>query len=137
MPANITINIANGRSVRNKLTPAAFIDNNSKRSPIFPKDMSDASNIASGNANGTNVRAAYPKNFARISIGNPFPTNSSTYFQRNCIITTNKLIQKVPAKSVRKFFSTYISSFFMTRIISIRDKISLTYHNNPPHRFST
>ena len=38
------------------------------------------------------------------------------YFHRNCIITTNRLMQKVPANSVRKFFRMKESSRLMSLI---------------------
>ena len=50
--------MVNGRMIRNRLTPAAFIAVSSDFSPKLPKVISDASRIANGNANGTTVATA-------------------------------------------------------------------------------
>ena len=48
----------NGRIIWSKEIPAAFIANNSNRSPKLPKVINDANKIANGKAIGTIVTAA-------------------------------------------------------------------------------
>ena len=49
---------ANGRKIRKREIPAAFIAVNSIFSAKLPKEMSEANNIAKGKASGTTVAAA-------------------------------------------------------------------------------
>ena len=44
-----------GRMKRSSDMPADLMATNSKFSPMFPKVISEESNMASGNANGTNT----------------------------------------------------------------------------------
>ena len=44
---------ANGRMIRKRLIPAAFMAVSSNFSPRLPKLINDANNMANGNANGT------------------------------------------------------------------------------------
>ena len=97
--------IANGRMIRKRLTPAAFIAVSSNFSPKFPNVINDASNIAKGRANGTTEVAAYTKNSANTFISTPLPTKSLTCSQTNCISRIKTHIKKVIANSPRKFLS--------------------------------
>lgn len=100
-----------GRIMRNKGIPAAFMDNSSYRSPKFPKVIRAARRIANGRDNGISVSADRKKNWARTLISSPFPTSSSTYLHKNCIMKMKRQIKNVPEKSSRKLFKTNISSF--------------------------
>ena len=53
-----TINTAMGLMILTSGMPAAFMASNSSLSPMFPKEMSEASNIARGSASETRVSPA-------------------------------------------------------------------------------
>ena len=100
-------------------TPADLIANSSNRSPKLPNTIIDASNIARGKARGTNCRAAYINISSNTSVSKPFPTMSSTYFQRNCITTKNRQITKVIRNSGRKDSSIKLYSLFNRNLFFI------------------
>ena len=96
--------------------PAALMAVSSELSPRLPNVMSDESSIASGRACGTSIRLIYQKNCASTSTVRPFPMSLSMYCHRNCIISTNWLMKKVPTKSIMNCRAMNVSSFFTTAI---------------------
>ncbi len=93
--------------------PDALMAVSSLLSPRLPMVMSEASSTASGSAVGTSISAIYQKNCASTSSDRPLPIRSATYFHRNCIISTNRLMKNVPANSARNCRSMNMSSFFI------------------------
>lgn len=91
-----------GFIVLSKGTPADFIAKSSSRSPKFPNTIIDASKIDNGKANGIRLSDAYKNISARTFKSNPFPTMSSTCFQRNCINTKKRQMTNVIENSGRK-----------------------------------
>ena len=104
------------RMILTRGTPAALKAVSSSCSPMLPKEMSEVSSTAMGNAIGTSERAIYQKNWASTSMPRPLPTRSLTCFHTNCIINTNRQMQKQPKKSRKNFLSTKVSIFFMPSI---------------------
>ena len=99
--------------------PAALMAVSSELSPRLPKAMSEESRMASGNACGMSIRPMYQKNCASTSRVRPLPISSSTYRHRNCIISTNWQMKKVPANSSPNCLAMKISSFLMRNILSL------------------
>ena len=83
-----TITISDLKACINDM-PAAFMAVSSLLSPRLPNAINDDNNMAKGKAWGTSIKLMYQKNWASTSIDHPFPINSSTYLQRNCIIKMN------------------------------------------------
>lgn len=96
--------------------PEALMAVNSELSPKLPNVINDDNNIANGKACGTNINPKYPKNSAKTSIDKPFPTSLSTYFHKDCIISTTILMTNVPAKSIPNCFAMNISNFLIRNI---------------------
>ena len=107
--------------------PAALMAVSSELSPRLPKVMSEDSSIANGKACGISIRPIYQKNCASISSERPLPISSSTYRQRNCIISTNWQMKNVPTKSSPNCLAMKISSFF---ILIIRVRTLIIYRNS-------
>ena len=93
------MNRKTGRKMRIKDMPLAFMDTNSKLSDRFPKVIKPATITVIGSAIGTKSANESPINFSNTRVVMPLPTNSSMYFQRNCIKNRNKLSKNVTAKS--------------------------------------
>ena len=72
--------------------------------------------MASGRACGTSNKPMYQKNCARTSMLNPFPMRSSIYLQRNCIISTNWQMKKVPMKRSPNCLAINMSNFLILSI---------------------
>ena len=98
--------------------PDALMAVSSLLSPRLPKVMSDESRMASGRACGTSMRAMYQKNCAMTSMVSPLPMSSSIYLHRNCIISTNWQMKKVPTKSSPNCLEMKRSNFFGRSIVS-------------------
>ena len=111
-----------GTMMRLNGMPAAFMAVSSSCSPIFPKEMSEASRMDSGRAIGTSVMLAYQKNLAKIYTDKPLPIKSSTLRQRNCIISTKRHTKKEATKRSRNFLRTYESIFLIIVIMLIARK---------------
>ena len=110
--------------------PEALMAVSSLLSPRLPKVMSEESRMAKGNAWGTSIRPMYQKNWASTSIERPLPMSLSTYCQRNCIISTNWQMKKVPMNSRPNCRMMNMSNFltlnialwpFADRILLIQD----------------
>ena len=96
--------------------PAALMAVSSLLSPRLPIVMREERRTASGKACGTSISPMYQKNLPSTSNDSPLPISSSTYRHRNCIISTNRLMQNVPMKSNRNCRTMNMSSFFMPLI---------------------
>ena len=118
LKANKTHSNATGCMILRRGIPAAFIESNSYLSPKLPNVISAARRMARGRDIGIRVRADRKKNCANTLSSSPFPTSSSTYFHKNCIMKMNRHIKNVPAKSNKKLLRTKISNFLI-RIIPI------------------
>jgi len=103
-----------GRIKRKSGIPAALIATSSKLSPRFPKVMIEENSKESGRAVGTQKSVTNPTNFNTVSISKPFPTKSSMYNQKNCMVSTNKEMAKAPIKGPMKDLIIRISSFLIT-----------------------
>ena len=80
--------------------------------------------MASGRACGTIIRLMYQKNCPRTSMDNPLPIRSSTYRHRNCIISTNRLMKNVPAKSMPNCLAMNMSNFLIRNITMVPNGVS-------------
>ena len=98
--------------------PAALMAVSSELSPRFPNVMSDDRSMASGSACGTSISPMCQKNSASTSIDSPLPMSSSMYRHRNCIISTNWQMKKVPMKSRPNCLAMNMSNFFIRIMLS-------------------
>ena len=112
-PHNRTATHINGRIKRNKEIPEDLIATNSKLSPKFPKVIIEEIKIAMGMASVNKEALVYQRNFPIVKKSSPFPTKSSTYFQRPCINNTKKAIKKVATKGPKNDFNINLSNFFI------------------------
>ena len=96
--------------------PAALMAVSSQLSPKLPKVISEDSHMANGRACGMRKRPIYQKNWASTSIDSPLPISSSTQRHRNCIISTNWQIKKVPIKSSPNCLAMNMSNFLIPNI---------------------
>ena len=96
--------------------PAALIAVSSQLSPKFPNVINDERSIAKGNACGMSMRAMYQKNCAITSSDSPLPISSSTYRQRNCIISTNWQMKNVATNRSPNCFAINMSNFLKRNI---------------------
>ena len=96
--------------------PAALMAVSSELSPRLPKVISEERRMASGKACGTSIRPIYQKNCAITSIEIPFPMRSSIYRHRNCIISTNWQMKKVPMKRSPNCLAINMSNFLILSI---------------------
>ena len=94
--------------------PAAFMATISNVSPKFPNVMMEESSNANGNAKGTQVMATTPIRYNKVPVSKFFPTKSSRYNQKNCIINTNNAIKKVAMNGPIKARMMSMSNFFIT-----------------------
>ncbi len=119
IPQTKKVNTNNGRMKRVKEMPAALMATNSNFSPRFPKVMIEEKSKARGNAMGTQNKATNPTNFKTVIKSNPFPTKSSIYNQKNCMVNTNKEIANAAIKGPIKDRIINMSSFFITIAVLI------------------
>lgn len=104
----------NGLINLSKEIPADLIATSSKLSPRFPKVINEDNNTARGNARGTKTALWYKIN-SRIKLApSPFPTKSSIYNQKNCMMSTSNVIKNVAIKGPTKAFTISLSSFLNT-----------------------
>ena len=85
-----------------------------------------------GSAMGTNDSAAKKNNSPITPAGNPFPTNSSTYFQRNCMNKINTEMTNVIAKDGRYDLKINRVSVF-TRCKDTKQNEICSKTNKPPN----
>ena len=100
---------------RSREIPEDLMATNSKLSPRFPKLMIEEIRIAIGMANTIRAALAYQINFPMVAKSNPFPTRSSIYFHKICIINTKTAIKKVMMNGPKKDFKISLSSFLIIR----------------------
>ena len=93
--------------------PAALMAVSSELSPKFPKVIREERRMASGSACDTKKSPMYQKNCAIISIDKPFPMSSSMYLHKNCIISTNWQMKKVPMKRSPNCLAMNMSNFLI------------------------
>ena len=96
--------------------PAALMAVSSELSPRLPNVISEESRMASGRACGTSIKPMYQKNCAITSIEIPLPMRSSIYRHRNCIISTNWQMKKVPMKRSPNCLAINMSNFLILNI---------------------
>ena len=84
-----------GRMNRKSEMPDDLIATNSKLSPKLPNVMIDEIKIAMGMAKVRNVAPANSTNFPMIISSRSFPTKSSIYFHKFCIINTKNVMKNV------------------------------------------
>lgn len=113
MPHSKIENKISGRIKRNKEMPEDLIATNSKLSPKLPKVMMEEIRIAIGIARINKEALAYHKNFPMVNKSRSFPTKSSMYFQRLCIINTNNAIKNVAINGPINDLNISLSNFFI------------------------
>jgi hypothetical protein len=106
--------ISSGRIKRNNGIPAALMATNSKLSPKFPNVIIEENRSASGNAVGTQNNVTNPTNFKTVNRPRPFPTKSSMYNQKNCMVKTKIEIRNAAINGPIKDLIISMSSFFIT-----------------------
>lgn len=99
--------------------PAALIATSSNFSPRFPKVMMDENNKASGKAMGTQNKATSPINLSTVIKSSPFPTKSSIYNQKNCMVSTKREMANAAINGPIKERIISMSSFFITIAVLI------------------
>ena len=109
-----------GRKVCIREIPAALMAVNSLLSPKFPKVIKEDSRMARGNAWGISISHMYHRNWAITSSVRPFPIRSSTYRHKNCIISTNWQMKKVPTNNSANCLVINMSNFLIRNIISLQ-----------------
>jgi hypothetical protein len=107
-----------GRMNLKREMPEDLMATNSKLSLKFPKVIMDEINIAIGIASINSDALAYQINCAIVIKSRPFPTKSSIYFHKLCIINTKNPMKKVMMKGPINDFSISLSNFFI--IITVR-----------------
>jgi hypothetical protein len=85
----------------------------SKLSPRFPKVMMEEIRMAMGIARVSMEALTYHKNFPMVIKSSPFPTRSSRYFHRPCIISTKKAIKNVIMNGPMNDLRISLSNFFI------------------------
>jgi hypothetical protein len=79
-----------------------------------PNVMIEENNNANGKAVGTQTRVTKPISFKIVHKSSPFPTKSSMYNQKNCMVKTKSAITNAAIKGPIKERIINISSFFIT-----------------------
>ena len=109
----------NGRIILYKDIPEDFKAVSSWFSPSLPNAIKDASKIANGKANGTNVGIMYTTISNMIGHSSPFPIRSSIYFHTFCIRSIKSIVKNEPINGLVNAFNTSLSRVFS--IIKITD----------------
>jgi hypothetical protein len=113
MPQSAIDTNINGRMNRNKDMPADLIATNSKLSPRLPNVIMEEIKMAMGMARVSKDALAYHKNLPMVNRSRSFPTKSSMYFQRLCIIKTKKAIKNVAINGPINDRMISLSNFFI------------------------
>lgn len=113
-----------GVSTRTSEIPAAFIASNSLFSPKPPIVIIEASRVARGRARGIKVAAPHPINSRITPKLNPFPTSSSIYSHKKCIIRIKITMRNVSINGPRNDWIMNLSNFFNI-IYFVADSTSL------------
>lgn len=107
------VSIMTGRINLNSEIPEDLIATNSNLSPRLPKVIMEEIRIAIGIANISIEALAYHKNSQMVMKSSPFPTRSSMYFQRVCIINTKKATKNVTMNGPINDRMISLSNFFI------------------------
>ena len=114
MPDKQIVKINKGRINRTSGIPAALMAINSKLSPKLPKVMMDEKSNAKGNAVVMVLTETNPMSSKMVKISKPFPTKSSMYSQKNCMVSTKVEIvsaaKKGPMKALRISMSNFLNN---------------------------
>ena len=108
-----------GRIKRSKEIPEDLIATNSKLSPRLPKVIIEEIRIAIGIARVSREALAYQRNLPMVKKSKPFPTRSSMYFHRICIISTKNAIKKVTMKGPKNDFKISLSNFLSIEAVHV------------------
>ena len=124
MPASKIAKIKSGRIKRTKGMPADLMAMSSKLSPRFPNVMIEEKSKAKGMAVVNMLIDTRPTNFKMMNVSNPFPTKSSMYSQKNCMVSTNIEIvnaaKKGPIKALRISMSNFLNKIVVLATYSIK-----------------
>lgn len=118
-PQTSMVKTSSGRINRISEIPAAFMATSSNFSPRFPKVIMDEKSNASGKAIGTQNKATRPISLSTVNKSSPFPTRSSIYNQKNCMVSTNREMAKAAINGPIKERIISMSSFFITIAVLI------------------
>ena len=111
--------IISGRINLNSEIPADLMATNSKLSPRLPNVIMEEIRIAIGMASVSRDALAYHKNLPMVNRSRSFPTRSSIYFQRLCIISTKKAIKNVAINGPINERMISVSNFFIIYPIDV------------------
>ena len=92
--------------------PADFIAISSLFSAIWPIVITEANRVARGSARGSIVAPPQPINSSITFSPSPFPTNSSIYTHKNCIIKMKTTTKRIAKNGPINDFNMNWSSFF-------------------------
>jgi hypothetical protein len=124
IPARNIAKIKSGRIKRINGIPADLMAMSSKLSPKFPNVMIEEKSNAKGMAVVNMLIDTSPTNFKMINVSNPFPTKSSMYSQKNCMVSTNIEIvnaaKKGPIKALRISMSNFLNKIVVLATYSIK-----------------
>ena len=113
MPAKKMVKINRGRMKRTSGIPAALMAMSSKLSPKFPKVIMEENSNARGKAVVMVLTETKPINSKMVKRSKPFPTKSSMYSQKNCMVSTKVEIvsaaKKGPIKALRISMSNFLN----------------------------
>jgi len=116
IPDKKMVKINKGRIKRTSGMPAAFMAISSKLSPKFPKVIMDENNRDNGNAVVKMLTETNPISCKIVNRSSPFPTKSSMYNQKNCMVSTKVVIRsaakKGPIKAFRISMSNFLNKFY-------------------------
>ena len=110
-PESKMVNKKMGRIKRINGIPAALIATNSKLSPKLPKVIIEENKRESGKERVMVLMATNPTNCMMVKKSNPFPTKSSMYNQKNCIVSTKVVMVSAAIKGPIKAFRISMSNF--------------------------
>ena len=109
-----------GRINLNSEIPEDLMATNSKLSLKFPKVIMDEIKMAIGIASINSDALAYQINCAIVIKSSPFPTKSSIYFHKLCIINTKNPMKKVMMKGPINDYNISLSNFFIMFTVRLR-----------------
>ena len=105
---------ARGAMSRPNEMPAALIAISSPFSASWPMIMVEASRVASGRASGrARLHTPQNRNSRMVRMPRPFPTSSSMYSHRVCIIRMKTTIIRIATNGPMNAFRTKRSSLFI------------------------
>jgi hypothetical protein len=114
MPQSRSEKNINGRMKRSNEIPDDLIATNSKLSPRLPNVMMEEIRIAMGIVSVSRDALAYHKNLPIVIKSKPFPTRSSMYFHKVCIINTKNAMKNVAMNGPVNALRISLSNFFIT-----------------------